>query len=101
MATKRLKPVHPGDILRHDFLDPIEMTPYRLAKELHVSPPTVNEIARGRRAVSADMALRLARFWGTSAQFWLNLQARYDLETAEDRFGRAIAREIEPRRTAA
>lgn len=101
MATKKLKPVHPGAILRHDFLAPLSMTPYRLAKELGVSAPTVNDIARERRAVSAEMALRLARYWGTTAEFWLNVQARYDLEAAQDRAGRMIERTIRPAASAA
>ena len=96
MATRKLKPVHPGDILRHDFLEPTGMTPYRLARCLDVSAPTVNDIARGRRAVTAEMALRLARFWGTSPQFWLNLQAQYDLAEAEAKKGRAIRRKVRP-----
>ena len=96
MATRKLKPVHPGDILRHDFLGPTGMTPYRLAKLLDVSAPTVNDIARGRRAVTAEMALRLARFWGTSPQFWLNLQTQFDLAMAEAKKGNAIRRKISP-----
>jgi addiction module HigA family antidote len=96
MATRKLKPVHPGDILRHDFLEPTGMTPYRLARHLDVSAPTVNDIARGRRAVTAEMALRLAHFWSTSPQFWLNLQAQYDLAEADAKKGRAIRRKIRP-----
>jgi len=96
VATRKLKPVHPGDILRHDFLEPTGMTPFRLARCLDVSAPTVNDIARGRRAVTAEMALRLARFWGTSPQFWLNLQAQYDLAEAEAKKGGTIRREIRP-----
>ncbi len=96
MGTRKLKPVHPGDILRHDFLEPTGMTPYRLAKHLDVSAPTVNDIARGRRAVTAEMALRLARFWSTSPQFWLNLQTQFDLAEVEAKKGSAIRRKIRP-----
>jgi len=96
MATRKLKPVHPGDILRHDFLEPAGMTPYRLARNLDVSAPTVNDIARGRRAITAEMALRLARFWSTSPQFWLNLQTQFDLAMAEAKKGSAIRRKIRP-----
>ena len=80
MATKKLRPVHPGDILRHDFLEPLGISAYRLAKELGVSTPTVAQLVARRRNVSAQMALRLARYFGTSAQVWQNLQAQYDLK---------------------
>lgn len=83
MATKRLRTVHPGDILLHDFLEPLEMTPYALAKAIAVPLPRVNDIVRGMRAVSADTALRFSKYFGTTAQFWMNLQTQYDLEIAE------------------
>lgn len=89
MSTKKLEPVHPGDILAHDFMEPIKLSAYKLAKELGVSIPTVNEIVRKRRAVTAEMALRLARYFGTSAQLWQNLQAQYDLEIATQKIGKA------------
>ncbi|MSQ92407.1 MAG: addiction module antidote protein, HigA family [Gammaproteobacteria bacterium] len=89
-----MKPVHPGVILRHDFLEPTGMSPYRLARHLDVSAPTVNDIARGRRAVTAEMALRFAHFWSTSPQFWLNLQAQFDLAKVEAKQGSAIRRKI-------
>lgn len=95
MATKRLAPVHPGDILRHDFMEPLALSAYRLAKEIGVSVPTVNEIVRRRRAVTAEMALRLGRYFGTSAELWQNLQAQYDLEVARTKIGKAAAR-IQP-----
>ena len=97
MATKKLRPVHPGDILKHDFLEPLAITPYRLAKELGVSRPTVNQLVTRRRSVTAEMALRLARYFGTSAQVWQNLQAQYDLEVATTKIGKAVKEKIRPR----
>ena len=97
MATKKLRPVHPGDILKHDFLEPLAITPYRLAKELGVSRPTVNQLVTRRRSVTAEMALRLARYFGTSAQVWQNLQAQYDLEVATSKIGKAVRETIRPR----
>jgi antitoxin HigA-1 len=96
MATKKLRPVHPGDILRHDFMEPLNLSAYKLAKELGVSIPTVNEIARGRRAVTAEMALRLSRYFGTTAQLWQNLQSQYDLEIASEKIGKQVERAIQP-----
>src|SRR5258705_368973 len=75
-----LAPVHPGEILAEEFLQPLSVTQYRLAKETEVAPRRINEIVQGQRAITADTALRLARFFGTSEMFWLNLQARYDLD---------------------
>lgn len=92
-ASNRLRPVHPGDILLHDFLEPLEMTPYALAKAIGVVVPRVNDIARGKRAVTADTALRLAKYFGTTGQFWMNLQTQYDLEIAE-RSVAAVLRKI-------
>ena len=96
MATKRLRPVHPGDILLHDFMQPLKLSSYKLAKELGVTAPSINEIVRRRRAVSAEMALRLSRYFGTSAQVWLNLQSQYDLEVAGRRIGKRLERSIHP-----
>lgn len=96
MVTKRLRPVHPGDILLHDFMQPLKLSSYKLAKELGVTAPSVNEIVRRRRAVSAEMALRLSRYFGTSAQLWLNLQSQYDLEVVGRRIGKALERAIRP-----
>ena len=96
MATKRLRPVHPGDILLHDFMQPLKLSSYKLAKELGVTAPSINEIVRRRRAVSAEMALRLSGYFGTSAQLWLNLQSRYDLEGAGRRIGKTLERSIHP-----
>jgi addiction module HigA family antidote len=89
--------VHPGDILRHDFLEPLGISAYRLAKELGVSTPTVAQLVARRRNISAEMALRLARYFGTSAQVWQNLQAQYDLEVAITKIGRAVKQKIRPR----
>jgi addiction module HigA family antidote len=97
MATKKLRPVHPGDILKNDFLEPLAITPYRLAKELGVSRPTVNQLVARRRNVTAEMALRLARYFGTSAQVWQNLQAQYDLEVAMTKIGKVVKATIRPR----
>ena len=96
MATKKLRPVHPGDILLHDFMQPLELSSYKLAKELGVTAPTVNEIVRRRRAVTAEMALRLSRYFGTTAQLWQNLQAQYDLEIARHKIGKKVERAIRP-----
>lgn len=78
--AKKLKNVHPGEVLVEEFLTPLEVTPYRLAKQVGVALPRITEICHGRRAISADTALRLAKFFGTSAKFWLGLQEDYDLE---------------------
>lgn len=92
--TKRLQPVHPGDVLRLEFLEPLEMSQYRLAKELKVPPRRINEIVLGQRRISADTALRLARFFGTSELLWLNLQSAYDLDVERDRLGTRLDREV-------
>jgi len=96
MAMKKLRAVHPGDILRHDFMEPLGLSAYKLAKELGVTAPTVNEIVRRRRAVTAEMALRLSRYFGTTAQLWQNLQSQYDLEIASQKIGRKVERGIQP-----
>ena len=80
---RRLPPVHPGEILRNEFLKPMELSVYRLARDIKVSCPRLNEIVLGRRAVTTDTALRLARYFGTTPEFWINLQARYALDVAE------------------
>jgi addiction module HigA family antidote len=92
--TNKLPPVHPGEILSTEFLDPLELSQYKLAQTIHVPPRRINEIVMGKRAVTADTALRLGRFFGTTAQFWMNLQSRYELEIAEDRLGERVLREI-------
>jgi addiction module HigA family antidote len=93
-ARKRLPPVHPGEVLLEEFLQPLGLTQYRLAKSLKVPARRINEIVHGERAVSADTALRLARFFGTSDRFWLNLQTAYDLDVERDRHGARIEREV-------
>ncbi len=95
--AKRLPAVHPGEILFEEFLAPGGISQYRLAKDIHVPPRRINEIVHGARAVSADTAMRLARYFGTSDRFWLNLQAQYELDVASDRIGDQIEREIIPR----
>jgi addiction module HigA family antidote len=94
MARKRLAPVHPGEVLLHEFLKPLDLTQYRLAKSLKVPARRINDIVHGTRAVSADTALRLARFFGTSDRFWLNLQSAYDLDIQRDRLGERIKRDV-------
>ncbi len=84
MKNKKLPPIHPGEILREEFLEPMGISQYRLAKDISVPPRRINEIVHGKRSVTADTALRLGRFFGMSPQFWLNLQTRYDLEMTED-----------------
>jgi len=91
---KSIPPIHPGEILHEEFLVPLGITQYRLAKDTSVPPRRINEIVRGQRAVSADTALRLARYFGTSERFWINLQAHYDLETEKDRLGRRLEQEV-------
>jgi len=95
--AKRLAPVHPGEVLLDEFLMPMKTSQYRLAKELGVPPRRINEIVHGTRAVSADTALRLARYLGTSERFWMNLQAQWDLDTEYDKVGERIIRETTPR----
>src|SRR5215831_12696871 len=94
MARRKLPPVHPGEILLEEFLSPLGVSQYRLAKETSVPPRRINEIVRGLRSISADTALRLARYFGTSERFWLNLQTRYDLEVEKDRLGKRLEREV-------
>lgn len=94
LRRDRLPPVHPGEILLEEFLKPFGISQYRLAVEIHVPPRRINEIVHGLRSITADTALRLARYFGTSPAFWMNLQTRYDLEVQTDRLGRRIEREI-------
>ena len=96
--AKKLKPIHPGEHLREDFMKPLGLSSNALARALEVTPARINEILRERRGISADTALRLARFFGTDAQSWLNLQCHYDIQCAEDAAGRAIER-IQPCQT--
>lgn len=94
MKTKKLPPVHPGEILLRDFMAPLGLTQYGLAKALGVTPIRISQIVRGRRAVSADTALRLSHYFGTRADWWLDLQSHYDLERARDENEQEIARTI-------
>jgi addiction module HigA family antidote len=100
MATKNkvMSPVHPGETLQDDFLRPLGLSANRLAIELLVPVTRVNDIVRGKRAISADTALRLARYFGTTPQFWMNLQANYELELAQDEGGDEIVGRIRPHR---
>jgi antitoxin HigA-1 len=93
---KRLPPIHPGEILREDFLLPLGLSMNRLALDLRVPVTRIAEIVRERRGITPDTALRLARYFNTSARYWLNLQTAYDLEVAEDDLARAIDREVSP-----
>ena len=94
--SKKLSPIHPGEILREEFMEPFGLSSNALARALNVTPARINEIVRERRGISADTALRLARFFGTDVQSWLNLQTHYDIQRAEDAAGRAIQK-IAPR----
>ena len=94
MPRPKLAPVHPGDILLEEFLRPLGLSQYRLAKDVSVPARRINEIVRGTRAITADTALRLARYFGTSERFWLNLQTRFDLEIQKDRLGKRLQLEV-------
>lgn len=94
MSEKRLPPIHPGEILLEEFLKPMGISQYRLAKDIGVHPRRINEIVHGQRAISADTALRLSRFFGLSERFWMNLQAYYDLEVEKDRLNERLEREV-------
>lgn len=97
MIKNGMRPVHPGEVLREDFLIPLDLSANALAKALHVTPARINDIVRERRGVTADTALRLARYFGGDAQSWLNLQTAYDLRTAEIEAGKDIKAGIRPR----
>jgi addiction module HigA family antidote len=86
--------IHPGEILLEEFLQPLEVSQYRVARDISVPPRRINEIVHGKRAITADTALRLARYFGTSERFWLNLQSRYDLETEKDSLGDRLEKEV-------
>ncbi len=94
MPRLKLPPIHPGEILLEEFLVPLGISQYRLAKDVSVPPRRINEIVRGLRSISVDTALRLARYFGTSERFWLNLQSRHDLEAEKDRLGVRLEREV-------
>ncbi|MBI3306806.1 MAG: HigA family addiction module antidote protein [Candidatus Omnitrophica bacterium] len=99
--NKKLEPVHPGEVLDQEFLAPLEINQYRLAKRIHVPARRINEIVQGKRAVSADTALRLSKYFGTSAKFWLNLQAQYDLDIQEEKIISKLESAIKPFKHAA
>ena len=94
MTPKKLPPVHPGEILLEEFLEPMGISQYRLAKDISVPPRRINEIVHGLRGITADTALRLARYFGSSERFWLNLQTRYDLEVEKGRLGSRLEKEV-------
>ena len=100
MAINGMRPVHPGEVLREEFLEPLGITPAALARALHVSAPTINDIVRERRGITADTAIRLGRYFDTSAQFWMNLQTEYALATTYAEAGEEIEHEVEPLRAA-
>jgi addiction module HigA family antidote len=95
MPRRSLSPIHPGEILNEEFLAPLEVSQYGLAKAISVPPRRINEIVRGTRAITADTALRLSRYFGTSERFWLNLQGRYELEVEKEKLGKRLQREVQ------
>jgi addiction module HigA family antidote len=94
MSTKKIQPIHPGEILKEEFLDPMGISQYRLAKDINVPARRINEIVHGKRSISADTALRLSRYFKVSPIFWINLQAHYDIEIAQDKLSSRLDREI-------
>jgi addiction module HigA family antidote len=94
MRKKVLPPIHPGEILMEEFLKPLGITQYKLAKDIHVPARRINEIVHGKRSITADTALRLSRYFNLSERFWLNLQARYDLEVEKDKLNNRIETEV-------
>jgi len=94
--TAKIAPVHPGEILLEEFLEPMEISQYRLAKDIAVPPRRINEIVHRKRAITADTALRLSRYFGTSERFWMNLQARHDLEVEKERLKTRLLKEVTP-----
>ena len=94
MKKEKLAPIHPGEILMEEFLKPFGISQYRLAKDIHVPARRINEIVQGKRSISADTALRLSRYFNLSERFWLNLQARYDLEMQKDKLNGRIEAEV-------
>lgn len=100
MARSAHPPIHPGEILSEEFLEPLEMSQYRLAKDISVPPRRINEIVHGKRGITADTALRLALYFGTSERFWMNLQAHYEIEIERRRLGGRLSKEVAVRRKA-
>jgi antitoxin HigA-1 len=101
MATNQLRPIHAGEILREEFLVPLGITPHALAMSLRVPAPRINDVVREKRAITVDTALRLARYFGNTAQFWMNLQSTYDLKIAEKTLGEKIQQEVQQLQQAA
>ena len=95
MSSKALPPIHPGEILLEEFLEPMGISQYRLAKATSVPARRINEIVHGKRSITADTALRLSRYFGMSDRFWMNLQSRYDIELEKDRLGTRLDEEVE------
>jgi len=95
MDREKLPPIHPGEILLEEFLKPMGISQYRLAKDISVPPRRINEIVHGKRAITPDTALRLSRYFGLSERFWVNLQARYDLEVEKDRLQDRLEMEVQ------
>jgi len=93
---KKLSPIHPGDVLLEEFIKPMNLSQNRLAIDIGVDARGINEIVLGKRSITADTALRLARFFGNSPQFWLGLQTQYDLDITEDQLGKRLEREVRP-----
>ena len=94
MEKKIMAPIHPGEILMKEFIEPMGITQYRVAKDISVAPRRINEIVHGKRAITADTALRLARYFDTSERFWMNLQTRYDMEVQKDLLGDRLEKEV-------
>ena len=92
--NKLISPIHPGEILLEEFLNPLGITQYRLAKDINVPPRRINEIVHGTRAITPDTALRLSRYFGTTAMFWLNLQMKYDLTVTQEKLGQSLFAEV-------
>ncbi len=97
MKNGKVEPIHPGEILLEEFMLPMGLSQYRIAKDISVSPRRINEIVHGKRSISPDTALRLSRYFGTSERFWINLQIRFDLEVEKDRLGERLEQEVIPR----
>ncbi len=94
MSRKKIPPIHPGEVLLEDFVKPLGLTQHRLAKGTGMPPRRINEIVHGKQSITAEAALRLSKYFGTSERFWLNLQARYDLEVERDRLGNRLKKEV-------
>ena len=97
MSISKMPPIHPGEVLLEEFLKPKGISQYRLAKDISVPPTRINMIVQGKQAITAETALHLSQYFGTSERFWMNLQTRYDLEIEKDRLGDRLTKEIHPR----